>query len=180
MNSFAQTKTDAISIFKMQCFLDAKNNSSRYISSKIIKNDSLYNDFNNKTEFSLESLNVIFTKSLTFSNKFNFYVISEFLKNKNSIISVYTKKHILAINPITGMSYRLLGFNGNDFLSFLSDFKEEYKEAFNRNISTSEFLKNYKVEGLDFECLYKGLKSDERDIKKYPCLIRVSDPIWIK
>ena len=85
--------------------------------------------------------------------------------------------YVLALNPKTGISYCLSGFDVNDFLGFLSDFKASYFNDTGKKLKTSKFIKNYKVENLDFECLYKGLKTDGIDREKHPCLIRCSDRI---
>ncbi|CAM4097453.1 hypothetical protein FLBR109950_15830 [Flavobacterium branchiophilum] len=202
-NLSAQLKTDAVSIFKMHLFLNNKNVKFRGMDSTVVKNDSLYKTFTDVINLKLDTLKIKGSFNLTtsvFAPKFAFYKISlndrenkDFTNNisyKRNLTSgedqflgifsgVFTS-FILAINRETGESYRLIGFDTNDFLGFLSDFKEEYKEKDGNIISTNNFLKNYQVEGIDFKCLYEGLKSDKIERKKYPCLQRVSDPIWIK
>ena len=78
------------------------------------------------------------------------------------------------------MTYRLKGFNGNDFLSFLRDFKEIYKRKTDKAISSNKLIKKYKIPDVNFKCLYKGLRAKNIDIQKYPCLIRFSDPVQIE
>jgi hypothetical protein len=85
----------------------------------------------------------------------------------------------MAIEMTTGICYRLKGFRANDFLMFLADFKEDYNEERTRKkkLSFLDFLNGLKVNELDFERLYKGLKAEEIDSRKYPCLKRCSDPL---
>ena len=106
-------------------------------------------------------------------------IASNEIKNYSIPVNKYIGQYVIAINPRTGRSYRLSGFNGNDFLGFLSDFKEEFKQKNKSRLSNKKFLKGYYVEGIDFNCLYKGLKAQEVDRYKYPCLIRCSDPVSI-
>jgi hypothetical protein len=178
---FSQIQIDPISIFKMQLFLDSKN---------IIKNDSLYKAFSDVVDLKLDTLKIKGEYNLTksaLSPKYKFFQLKEhnYKKELNEKeLQLYwifgDKVCSIAINQETGKSYRLLGFNTNDFLSFLSDFRETYKEKQGEKLSVKQFLKNYAVSEIDFECLYKGLNNKEIDVKKYPCLVRSSDPIWIK
>jgi hypothetical protein len=197
LGAFAQLKTDAKSILKMQLFLNNRNVDFRGIDPKVLKNDSLYNVFTDLIDLKLDTLKITGKYEITtsvFAPKYHFYKIN--VKNKSNIIykrelyndegqyiglnSGFYNIYIIGINLVTGKSYRLLGFDTNDFLGFLSDFKELYKEKQGEKLTTKQFLKDYKVDELDFECLYNGLKSEEIDRKKYPCLGRVNDPIWIK
>jgi hypothetical protein len=193
ISSNAQVSTDAASVFRMQLFVDNKNVTFSGMDPMVVKSDSLYEAFRNAVDLKLDTLKVAGSRELArsvFSSQYQFYRLLAY--DKKSII--YKKKLnssegqffmisgncILAINQRTGLSYRLQGFNGNDFLNFLSDFKEGYKESTGDVLSTKDFLKNYQVEGLDFECLYQGLKQDKIDREKYPCLKRNSEPVWIR
>lgn len=193
-NVFAQVKTDAVSIFKMQLFLDKKNNDYRGMDSTVVKSDSLYKAFSNVVNLKLDTLKISgiweFTKS-ALAPQYKFYRLSLsnciYTRNLNNgeeqfyaFSSGYIDAYILAVNQKTGLVYRLKGFNGNDFLGFLLDFKAEYEESIGEKLTTKKFLKSYKVEELDFQCLYQGLYSDETDRNKYPCLKRVSDAVRIK
>jgi hypothetical protein len=199
LHSNAQLKVDAVSIFKMQLFVDNKNSNFRGMDSMVIKNDSLYKAFSDAVDFKLDTLKITGNWELTksvFATHYQFYQLLAYDNQKKSHTQniIYKRKLnsneeqffmiggscVLAINQKTGLSYRLKGFNSNDFLNFLSDFKEAYKESTGDKLSTSEFLKNYKVYGLDFQCLYQGLKQDNIDRDKYPCLKRISDPVWIR
>lgn len=199
LHSNAQLKIDAVSIFKMQLFVNSKIETIKGIDSIIIINDSLYKAYSDAIDFKLDTLKVTgnweLTKSL-FSSQYQFYQLLAYDNQKKIYTTniIYKRKlnsneeHfliikgscILAINQKTGLSYKLKGFNSNDFFNFLSDFKEAYKESTGNKLSTKEFLKNYKVDELDFECLYQGLKQDKVDREKYPCLKRNSDPVWIR
>lgn len=185
----AQVKTDAVSIFKMQIFLDKKNTEFRCMDSTSVKGDSLYRSFCDVVELKLDTLKITgnydLTKSAT-APKYKFYRLLEYRYNRklnNNEQQLYwifgNRVSIVAINQKTGVSYRLKGFNGNDFLGFLSDLKEEYNEANDEKLTTKRFLKSYKVESMDFQCLYEGLISNGIDRNKYPCLKRESDPIWV-
>lgn len=187
---FSQIKTDPISIFKMQLFLDSKNVKFKGLDTVIIKNDSLYKTFNDVVVLKLDTLTIKGEYNLTksaFSPKYKFFQLKEHSykkelnENELQLYWIFGDKICsIAINQETGKSYRLLGFNTNDFLSFLSDFREDYKEKQGEKLSVKQFLKDYTVDELDFKCLYKGLNSNEIDRKKYPCLVRTSDVIWIK
>jgi hypothetical protein len=185
----AQVKTDAVSIFKMQIFLDKKNADFRGMDSTSVKGDSLYRSFCDVVELKLDTLKITGNYDLTKSAlapKYQFYRLLEYSYNRklnNNEQQFYwifgRGVSIIAINQKTGISYRLKGFNGNDFLGFLSDLKEEYKEANDEKLTTKQFLNSYKVESMDFQCLYEGLISSELDRNKYPCLKRESDPVWV-
>jgi len=188
--SFSQIKTDATSIFKMQLFLDNKNLILTGLDTAIIRDDSLYNSFSDVVNLKLDTLeikgNYYLTKS-SLSPKYKFFQLKEhsYRKALNEL-----EMHLyrvfgdtfcsIAINQETGKCYRLLGFNTNDFLSFLADFREEYREKQEKKLGVSYFLKNYSVNNIDFYCLNKGLKRHKVDRKKYPCLVRASDPIWVE
>ena len=197
LNSTAQFKTDAGYIFKIQLFLNMNNIIFKEKDTSIQKNDSLFNNFNNLVLLNMDTLKISgdfdLTKSV-FAPKFEFYKINLGSAEKSSLRykrELSGKEDyfligggtfeilVLAINIETGKSYRLSGFDINDILSFVTDFKEMYNKENSEKLSTSKFLKNYHVESLDFECLYRGIKSDVIDRKKFPCLQRVNDPITI-
>jgi hypothetical protein len=188
-NLKAQSNIDESFLFKMWLFAD------RDINKEVLKNDSIFSTFNDITELNLDKIEC---KLLGSEYQFVFLTLyniknNNFLDNvtykrnlssdevKNYFIPVnkYIGQYVLAINSKTGMSYRLSGFNGNDFLGFLSDFKEAYKLKYKKGLSDKEFLKQYHIEGIDFCCLYEGLKAKEVDRDKYSCLKRCSDPISI-
>lgn len=197
--SDAQLKVDAPSIFKMQLFLNSKIEVVGGKDAAVVISDSLYKACSDAVDFKLDTLKITGSWELTksvFSSQYRFYQLLAYDDQKKTYTKniIYKRKLndleeqfflirescVLAINQRTGLSYRLKGFNSNDFLNFLSDFREAYKESTGSGLSIKDFLKNYKVEGLDFECLYKGLRQDETDREKYPCLKRASDPVWIR
>ena len=195
LNLTAQFKTDAEYIFKIQLFLNMNNIMFKEIDTSTQKNDSLFNNFNNLVLLNMDTLKISgdfdLTKSV-FAPKFEFYKINLGSAEKSSLRykrELSGKEDyfligggtfeilVLAINIKTGKSYRLSGFDINDFLGFLSDFKEEYNKNNFEKLSASKFIKNYHVKYLDFECLYRGLKSETINRKKFPCLRRVNDPV---
>ncbi len=179
---FSQVSTDAKSIFKMWLFLDKMNVYQRNPKTTI-KDDSLFSLFENVTDFKLDTL-----QSKGFDRiGYQFYLLHlnnlKILKDLNEdeaqSLLIFTGKFdsvIIGLNSKTGKSYRLLGFNGNDFLSFLIDITEN-NSINNEGISQKKFFNEFKVEKLDFNCLNKALKDKNLDRRKYPCLIRYSDPI---
>lgn len=183
---YSQVNIDAVSIFKMHLFLDSKNKMDTIMT----KNDSLYRAFCDVVILKLDTLKVsgdyYLTKSV-FRPKFKFFQLNEYSYTKKldekelQLFWIYGDRiSAIAINQETGKSYRLLGFDNNDFLFFLADFREAYKEKNGNELRIKQFFKNYSVDKLNFECLYKGLKKSEIDRIKYPCLGRVSDIIWIE
>lgn len=187
--SYSQIKTDAVSVFKMHLFLDHKNVKFKE-SDSTIKNDSLYKAFTDVAILKLDSLAITGDYNLTKSAlipKYKFFQLKEHSYKKKlnekelQLFWIFGDNvSSIAINQETGKSYRLLGFDTNDFLSFLSDFLEDYKEKQGEKLTVKQFFKNYTVDKIDFECLYNGLRNNEIDRKKYPCLVRASDPVWIK
>lgn len=178
----AQTQSDPAALFKMMVFLDNDNSRFPQMDTTVIKGDSLYSAFSEVYVFALDSL------SAPNFGDYKFYklnmdetITTRKLKRYEAqyigIISNPSSYYVLAVNSITGLSYRLKGFRANDFFTFLYDFKESLKNQTHEKLSDTKFLKQYKVEGLDFECLYKGLKAKEFDSDKYHCLRKVSDPI---
>ncbi|WP_306353305.1 hypothetical protein [Flavobacterium sp. '19STA2R22 D10 B1'] len=190
-NLKAQSKTDVEDVFKMQLFLNKRNIIFTRGDNSAIKNDSLYKSFKNLISLKIDTLKIDNDiEGLQYDMNYKFYKIKdlnisynkELVGHENSYISVVCWDPdycILAINEKTGASYRLTGFDTNDFLSFLSDFKEKYNHQNKKNLKTSTFLNNYKVQDLDFKCMYKGLRSKEMDRNKYPCLRRCNDPMEI-
>lgn len=165
-----------VEIFKMQLFLDKKINKD----DNVVKDGSLYTEFVNKVDIKLDLL-----KSRGFNETIKFYYLDAD-KNISLKIDPYSNKdfffqfhmgfyttYVLCVNIKNGKSYRILGFDGNDFLDFINDYTND------KEISVKQFFKSCWVNGVDFECLYKGLKDREENRYKYPCLKRVSDPIVV-
>jgi hypothetical protein len=181
----AQSKVDVESIFKMQLFLEKTN--VEVDKFEIAKNYALYVIFKEETLMQIDTL-----ETINIHNNFQFYSfdIDSGLSYKTPIISSdtfyficlihgATTKYILCVDMNRGKSYRISGFNGNDFLSFLIDYRK-YHNDLGGNLSDKKFIKNSYVEGVDFKCLYKGLHAKNPNTinhrYKYPCLKRVTDP----
>lgn len=175
--SFAQKGMDVEYLFKVQLFVDRPG----------IKNDSLYNIFMKNISIKIDTLKT----SIPFSEKYQFYRLS--LKDEKNVSYApgfkvpdddgaflfdfshgYTSDYILCIDIKNGICFRLLGFNSNDFLSFLTDYKETYT-----SLSDKDILELLKVEGLDFKCLYKALRTKNLKRVAFPCLESVNDPIRV-
>jgi hypothetical protein len=188
LSSFAQSKIDAESIFKMQLFLDKEIVTFRGMDTIATKGDSLYKAYSEAFTVKLDTLKITgnfdYTMSV-YAPHFTFYKLNKKssirTQNENELqfFSVFGRENKIAINNRTGRSYRIVGFNACDFLGFLSDYLEEYNNENKNKINVRQFLRNYHVEGVDFKCLYKGLISNMVDKKKYPCLKRPSDPVVI-
>lgn len=78
------------------------------------------------------------------------------------------EEYILAINLGSLYTFKLKGYQINDFYSFLNFLRKSNYKKVNRRKSFSE---RYKVPGLDFDCLYKSLKIKKKeDLTKHPCI----------
>jgi hypothetical protein len=176
---FSQSMTDAEDIFKMHLFLDKQNISRNDIEKNVVKNDSLFNAFKKNCIIIIDTLKIEAPKYLPLDGDFTFFMIKniDYKKDMTKSELWYLKvdfnldyKYIIAINKETGRSYCLSGFHKNDFFIFFSDLSKAYRFFNFKKLKISFFLKNYKVENLDFECLYKGLKKREIDKDRFPCL----------
>jgi hypothetical protein len=182
----SQNTTNAKDIFKLWLFLDKANAVTDDSSRTHIKDYSLFLSFYDIMDLKMDTL-----KSEAFDQiGYKFYSIN--LNSSTQLKAIPAKQEsdvllftgtlttfIVGINDRIGKSYRLAGFNGNDFLNLLSDVKEgsnTYPISI-YPVSHQIFFKRYKVEGLDFNCLYNGLRAKNKDIKRFPCLKRCSDPI---
>ncbi|MDR6563428.1 hypothetical protein J2Y47_003549 [Arcicella sp. BE51] len=173
----------------MQLFLDKTDSVFSGMNTSIQKNDSLYNAFSEAIDLKIDTLKVEGKYELTQSvlaPKFKFYKLSQrdFTRKLNDnelqLFWVFGEKYmVMAINHLTGSSYRILGFNGNDFLNFLSDYLEIYNFTNEKKLNRRSFFRSYHLEGIDLKCLYKGLQADIVERKKYPCLKRASELITI-
>ncbi len=184
---FAQNTVDTKFIFKTWFFIEKENefNSSTRIHAK----DSLYLDFFLKEI----DLNIDTLSSMNFSGDFIFLSVCQYyndsLVNKNAItykresqkygyyysgIPVnHCEGYALAINTETGRSYRLKGFRGNDFLTFLKDIKIDHNKRMKgskylKPFRVRKFLKDSRIDGIDLTCLYRSLHSFKK--KSAACL----------
>lgn len=174
----AQLTVNVNDLFKMHLFLERR----LFADNDLNKNDDLYSFFSDHTSISPNLLN-----SELIGSDYHFYRINlkddikfhETLysstdhKDFFGVIYGFNEDYILCVDHKSGQSYRIQGFDGNDFLDFLEDYCERER------ISVRNFLHWRSVEGIDFKCLYRALRSKERNRDKYPCLQRVSDPIRI-
>lgn len=189
LKGFSQTKTDGIFLFKMWFYIEHINKSPRIGNDYPIKDSSLFHLYQTAVKIKPDTL----TKN-KFTENYIFLSIAPVVDKKIIIDSVlsYNKTkqlafvsipvdncngYVLCVNVTSGKSYRLRGFYGNDFMELLNEVKAEYLAAYNKKLSTKEFLKKYSVTGINFSCLYQGLSSGNSDTKKYPCLERCSDLI---
>jgi len=116
-------------LIKMYLFLE----SSLPKNSTIIKNDSLYNIFKDGFSIKIDTL-----KSEGIDKNFSFFSLDAEngikyipLANKNSELLIdfpysYTTKYVLCINIDLGKSYRIMGFDGNDLLNFIFDYRKYF------------------------------------------------------
>lgn len=179
----AQKTSDAKFIFKTWLFLEHNNVTSRYATQFPVKDSVLFN-------LSLRLVNIKFDtlKTRGFSKDYIFLSV-DLTGRKDSTIK-YQKTpliqyvdipvdncegYVLCINKAKGTSYRLKGFSGNDFLGLFHETQAKYLQDINKRLSIKQFLKNYFVDELDFECLYAGLISGENDLNKFPCLKNCSN-----
>lgn len=183
-----QTKSDIEDVFKMHLFLNRQNVVFRTMDSSIIKNDSLYNSFKNLISLKIENLRIDSALDGINDEFYKFYRVQdsgiiykrELFNDESKYLSLscwMNGSYILAINQKTGASYRLKGFDINDFLGFLSEFKVLYFNNNSKKLKNLKFFNKYKVEDLDFNCLYEGLRNEKLNIEKYECLKKCSEPI---
>lgn len=184
----SQIKTDIEDVFKMHLFLNRQNVVFRTMDSSIVKNDSLYDSFKNLISLKIETMRIESALDGIDDEHYKFYRVQdsgitykrELIKDESKYLSLscwMNGSYILAINQETGASYRLKGFDTNDFLGFLSEFKVLYYNNNSKKLQNSFFFKKYKVEDLDFYCLYEGLRSEKINIERYACLKKCSEPI---
>jgi hypothetical protein len=192
---FSQSSTDAESIFKMYLFLN-RPNISNYDENCISKNDSLYYRFSNVFRLEMDTLAINnYLSNKAFCPKIQYYGIklgfgeASSLRYNDTVSSKdlscfelpfgFHREFVIAIDSVTGQSYRLQGFDTNDFTFFLSHFQKVYKENSGRRLKFRLFIKKYHVTGLDFKCLYGFNRKNNPTSNKYPCMKRVNEPIGI-
>jgi hypothetical protein len=162
-------------IFKMQLFLNGRNSKN-----SVSKN---YRYFSDVISFKIEPLKVENNLSGNIDSEYTFYKVNaseiKFPTDKSTVFDISCPSNgyfVLGINLKTGASYRLAGFEMNDFFSFFNDFKNNFTGINLKRLKVNNFIKNYKVENLDFNCLCMGLKNiDDIDSFKYPCLKKCED-----
>lgn len=181
---FSQKNTDGIFLFKTWLYIEHINDDSNYNTEFPTKDFAVFSLFINNIKLRLDTLkrNGFSDKYVFLSLQLNYPSISinDSLKslqynNKTPflryiVIPAFCNRYVICINKITGFSYRLQGFTGNDFFNLLNDVKTEYNLQYKKELKTKVFLKEYGVADIDFGCIYKGLQSGQGDSKKYPCL----------
>ncbi|MGC4040334.1 MAG: hypothetical protein QM710_05990 [Flavobacterium sp.] len=190
-NLSAQSKNDVDYLVKMQLFLNKENVFSDKLHPNIVKGDSLFHVFKDLIILKIDTLKVENGLAMLHSDDYSFYRVKEsnikytkqLVKQEVNYFAINTElsdgEYIISINQNTGRLYRLAGFGTNDFMGFLTDFKDMYLNSNFKKLSTSKFFKNYIVQDLDFKCLYKGLRCGNSNSNKYPCLMKCNDPIRI-
>ncbi len=177
-STFAQQGTDPEFIFKTYLFLDKENVTSSSLPLQVTKSDSLFNVFMDVTKIEFEELPVSNSLPYFYSNRYHFYQLKQVSHSIDDVVKsryfdvpiCQSSPYVICINDNTGVSYRISGFKSSDFLSFLKQFKISYQETHGKRLSAANFLRKYKVNGIDFYCLYKGLRSTGSGYERYPCL----------
>jgi hypothetical protein len=183
MSGFSQKNTDGNFLFKTWIYLEHINDGSRYNVEFPVKDSAVFSLFVNNINLRLDTL-----KSDGFSDDYIFLAVNfksqkERAEGKDSsliysktkflqyiVIPTLCSRYVLCINKVTGFSYRIQGFSGNDFFNLLKDVKDEFSVRYKKQLKTKTFLKEYSAGDIDFKCIYKGLQSGQYDFKKYPCL----------
>lgn len=181
---FSQTSTNTEDIFKAHLFLNKSNVVRSDLKNEVVKDDSLFKVFCNETDLVLDTLKLDTDLYFPIDGQFSFYKLKE-IKYKNrknwylDIAWCNFSNYIIAVNNDTGANFRLQGFENNDFFSFFILLKKSYRTSNFKKLRNSSFFKNYKVEGLDFKCIYRALKNIDIDNEKNNCLIKCTDGIKI-
>lgn len=157
----AQNKTDCDFIFKTWLFIEHLNQGN-YGKDLYSKDSSLFNNFQNQIILKMDTL-----KNWEFSNNYLFFKIDGKNINYNKradlqLVSIQTENcdgYVLGVNIVNGRSFRLMGFNGNDFLTLFEDVADQFYKTESKRLSMRYFLRHFKVTGLDFKCIYDSLKS---------------------
>lgn len=121
---------------------------------------------------SLDSFRIFINSSITIDELVNygfgsglyFFRITKLdsqLNEKNSIfLTRCDVPYVIGFNSFTNSAFRITGFETNDLLQLLP-----------RKINIRRLDDDYYIEGVNIECLYRGLTRKETESsKKYPCL----------
>ncbi|MBN2820071.1 MAG: hypothetical protein JXP36_13930 [Bacteroidales bacterium] len=176
-------------LFKISILLDNCSTSEK--DDFPIKDNRLFEAYNKSHTLVLDTLEVSLTGDFYPNYKykpFKFYkvdIMDDIVNEKDYAkiggpVAGMNTIYIICVNHATGSVYRLSGFNGNDFKNLLIDLDEVYFKSNKKRISKSSFVKNFHVETIDFKCLYQALKANSRNWKKYRCLYRCVDPVFIR
>ena len=189
----SQSKIDIKEIFKIHLVLNDRLNVINVMPDSV-KSDSFCMKFQKYNNIKLKKLSVSNQLVCFGEDKFTFYEYTDITilpdkefegQNLQMMDFLHNKlSYVLAVNGETGLCYRLKGFENNDFLNFLKDFNELILSctfSAHRKYSRKQIFNKYKIENLDFSCLYKGLiKGHNNDTNKsFPCLVKCSDAFII-
>jgi hypothetical protein len=190
----AQQNIDGNFLFKMWFFVEKRNVDTTSMNNNLSnkqftsKDHSLFDFFEKNISLCLDTLKSGGLESFVFlsasvSKSIKFYDSSMIKMDERTksdlawylLIGSNCDKYVVGINKFTGVSYRLSGFDGNDFFAFLDDEKRAYYYEHYKKLDNKQFFKECSVEGLDFKCIYNALTAiDYYDSKKYPCLKKCS------
>ncbi|MBW6498906.1 MAG: hypothetical protein K0B09_10985 [Bacteroidales bacterium] len=85
---------------------------------------------------------------------------------------IYFSNFVLAYSHKKNRFYKIKGFVNNEFDIFYYDYSitsDNLEKKVLRN--RRSFLRNYKIEGIDLNCLYKSLRAKRKhSLGDYPCL----------
>lgn len=119
---------------------------------------------------------VIFIK-VSFADE-NFYELLGYpikdLENKNldAKQEIYFSDFVLAYYPKKNKFYKIKGFVNNEFDMFYYDYSISANNLEKETLRNQKsFLQNYKVDGIDLDCLYEAIHLKKKpSLKDYPCL----------
>lgn len=184
--TYAQDSVDGVFAFKTWLFIEHINQKNHFKS--FCKDSNFFNLFHSVIKLRIDTL-----KANGITNDFVFLQVAPYIDNVavNDSAIIYSKtKHlsvlsipinncfgyVLCINKVTGKSYRLSGFDNNDFVSFIKDSKEQYEFKNGIKLKILKYTRLISVTNLDFECMYKGLTNKKLyDESVYPCLKKCTD-----
>jgi len=178
LSAMSQQMQDYSTLFKMQLFMNnwVVYNDRNY--DVVVKTDTLFMVINRNMKVTLHSL-----KTEGFPDGLLFFEVDaeEDIKYNDKpdylIKGGCCGKYVFCIDTFEFTLYRISGFENSDFLYFLDKYEWQWKL---RPFTIGKFIEKYKVEGVDFKCLYNGLRDGRLfDKYKYPCLKRVGDPVTI-
>ncbi|HLP96410.1 MAG TPA: hypothetical protein VK168_20345 [Saprospiraceae bacterium] len=144
----AQKLDTTLMLFKAKiCLLEYSN---------VKSNNEVLDFFNRDLPFT-------FLKSKGFSNRLLFVEVPIAFDSISAYKFVYNYKFIFAYNCESNVIYRLKGFRDNEFNDFFRALHSanniDYNVASETDLSSmKKFVTTFKVDNLDFECLYKTLK----------------------
>ena len=167
VTAISQQIPDYSEMFKMQLFteLSVVTNDHDFVA----KNANVFSIVNSSTNVTLHPL-----KSEGFHEKFLFFEVDA-TKGKDieyneseyrlNLLIGWGSKYIFCIDTSSFILYRITGFNGSDFWDFLEVCQDKQRL---RSFNINKFVKNHKVDNVNFKCIYKGLRA-----KKYMTHINI-------